>query len=86
MRFSHIAANINGYPNNPLLAGSAGDDACALPVVELDTESTRAIFKDGEVSFAAPDPGKIADAIEELTRNAGLVARQQEKARNFVPL
>ncbi|MDQ6703198.1 MAG: glycosyltransferase [Pseudomonadota bacterium] len=58
--------------------------ACNLPVVEIDTESTRAIFKDGEVSFSAPDPGKIADAIEELTRNAGLLARQQEKARNFV--
>ena len=58
--------------------------ACDLPVVEIDTESTRAIFKDGEVSFAVPDPGKIADAIEELARNAGLLARQQEKARNFV--
>jgi hypothetical protein len=58
--------------------------ACNLPVVEIDTESPRAIFKEGEVSFAAPDPGKIADAIEELTRNAGLLARQQEKARNFV--
>jgi glycosyltransferase involved in cell wall biosynthesis len=58
--------------------------ACNLPVVEIDTESPRAIFKEGEVSFAAPDPGKIADAIEELTRNAGLLARQQEKACNFV--
>ena len=58
--------------------------ACDLPVVEIDTESTRAIFKDGEVSFAPPDPDKIADAIEELTRNAGLLARQQEKARTFI--
>ena len=58
--------------------------ACNLPVVEIDTESPRAIFKEAEVSFAAPDPGKIADAIEELTRNASLLARQREKARNFV--
>lgn len=58
--------------------------ACDLPVVEIDTESTRAIFKDGEVSFGAPDPSKIADAIEELTRNAGLRARRKEKACNFV--
>jgi O-antigen biosynthesis protein len=57
--------------------------ACNLPV-EIDTESPRAIFKEGEVSFAAPDPGKIDDAIEELTRNASLLARQREKARNFV--
>ncbi len=58
--------------------------ACNLPVVEIDSESTRAVFKDGEVCFAAPDPVKIADAIEELTRDPGLRARQQEKARNFV--
>ena len=58
--------------------------ACNLPVVEIDSESTRAIFKGGEVCFAAPDPSKIADAIEELTRDPGLRARQQENARNFV--
>lgn len=65
--------------HNELLAGSAGDDACNLPVVEIDTESTRAIFKDGEVSFAAPDPGKSADAIEDLTRNGacGLGGRRK---------
>ncbi|MGH7886615.1 MAG: rhamnan synthesis F family protein, partial [Candidatus Binatia bacterium] len=36
--------------------------ACDLPVVEIDAESTRAVFKNGEVSFAAPDPHSIAGA------------------------
>lgn len=58
--------------------------ACDLPVVEIDTESTRTVFEDGEVSFAAPDPGKIADAIERLLNDAGLRAQQRERARNFV--
>ncbi len=58
--------------------------ACDLPVVEIDTESTRAIFKNGEVSFAAPDPGKIADAIEALIRSEGLRNSQRESARKFV--
>ncbi|MGH7842549.1 MAG: rhamnan synthesis F family protein [Candidatus Binataceae bacterium] len=58
--------------------------ACELPAVEIDTECTRAIFKDGEVSFATPDPGNIADAIEALTRNADLRVSQTEKARKFV--
>ena len=58
--------------------------AADLPVVEIDTESTRAIFKDGEVSFAAPDPGKIADAIGTLIRNEEARILQQEKAHKFV--
>ncbi|MGH6811780.1 MAG: rhamnan synthesis F family protein [Methylocella sp.] len=58
--------------------------ACDLPVVEIDAESTRAVFKNGEVSFAAPDPMNIADAIEQLLSDAELRARQAQKAGDFV--
>jgi O-antigen biosynthesis protein len=58
--------------------------ACDLPVVEIDAESTRAVFKNGEVSFVAPDPSNIADAIEQLLSDAELRARQVQKARDFV--
>lgn len=40
--------------------------ACALPIIELDGESTRAIFPDDVVTFAAPDPRSIADALKRL--------------------
>lgn len=40
--------------------------ACGLPIVELDGESTRAIFPENTVSLAAPHPTKIANAIVRL--------------------
>jgi glycosyltransferase involved in cell wall biosynthesis len=43
--------------------------ACGLPVVELDTESTRAIFPEDSVEYASPSPVAIADALELLIRN-----------------
>lgn len=43
--------------------------ACGLPVVELDTESTREVFPLDAVQFAEPSPVAIADAIELLLTN-----------------
>lgn len=43
--------------------------ACGLPVVELDTESTRAVFPDDSVVFAPPSPNGIADALENLIKS-----------------
>ncbi|KAA0678252.1 glycosyltransferase [Roseomonas genomospecies 6] len=40
--------------------------ACGLPVVEVDTESTRAIFENDTVTLCAPHPVAIADQIEAL--------------------
>ena len=40
--------------------------ACGLPVVELDVESTRAVFTEGSVAFAPPTPHGIADTLQKL--------------------
>ena len=40
--------------------------ACGLPVVEIDTESTRAIFPPGVVAFCGPHPSHIAAEIATL--------------------
>ena len=51
--------------------------ACGLPIVELDTESTRAIFPDEVVTRAVPSPSAIADAIEGLLASP---ARRKQQA------
>lgn len=58
--------------------------ACDLPVVEIDAPSTRAIFRNGEVTFAKPLPHAIADAIEELMADSQRRERQRRKGRDFV--
>ena len=55
--------------------------ACGLPVIEIDTESTRTIFKNDEVTFAGPMPYAIADAIESLAADPDRQALQ--RARGF---
>lgn len=40
--------------------------ACGLQVVELDVESTRAVFPEGSVAFAPPTPHGIADTLQKL--------------------
>ncbi|UGB24886.1 glycosyltransferase [Methylorubrum sp. B1-46] len=58
--------------------------ACGLPVVEIDNESTRAIFKKDEVYFAQPMPYSIADAITDLASNSLKRSAQRERGLNFV--
>jgi glycosyltransferase involved in cell wall biosynthesis len=58
--------------------------ACDLPVVDIDTESTRAIFKNGEVTLASPNPVAIADAIQRVIADRDYVNTQRSKAREFV--
>lgn len=43
--------------------------ACGLPLVELDVESTRAIFPDNVVSLAKPNPKAITQAVSVLIDN-----------------
>jgi len=57
---------------------------CGLPVVELDGESTRAIFPSTVVTFAEPEPKKIADAIYHLISDADYRGLQIEKANEWV--
>ncbi|MBO0346823.1 glycosyltransferase family 4 protein [Roseibium sp. CAU 1637] len=40
--------------------------ACGLPVVDLETDSVRAIFPNDCMIFAEPSPNGIADALEKL--------------------
>lgn len=57
--------------------------ACGLPVVEIDTQSTRAIFKNDEVAFAAPMPYAIADAVEALAADPARQALQRARGLAF---
>lgn len=58
--------------------------ACDLPVVEMDGESTRAIFQAGEVTFAEPHPKAVADALQGLLADPAARAAQVARGRAFV--
>lgn len=58
--------------------------ACGLPVVEIDVESTRAIYPEGVVTFCGPQPHEIADAIGSLLRDPDRRRRQAEAAIAWV--
>lgn len=59
--------------------------ACKLPVVEMKSETTEIVFKDGEnITLAEPDPIVIADKIEELLENQEKRKQQAEKAFEYV--
>lgn len=57
--------------------------ACGLPVVELDGDSTRAIFPKGVVTLAGPDPADIAAKLAALLDDAELRAKQAERGRKW---
>lgn len=58
--------------------------ACGLPLIELDTESTRQIFPDGVVSLAGPEPEDICVAIGELLDSPDKRANQAANAAGWV--
>ena len=58
--------------------------ACRLAVVELDTGSTRAVFKDGEVAFAPPTPAGIANTIAQLADDPEARARLKSQGEIFL--
>ena len=58
--------------------------ACGLPIVELDVESTRAIFPDEVVSLAKPDPKAIAKTLAELLESPEQRAKQADAALSWV--
>jgi len=57
---------------------------CGLPIVEFDTESTRAIYPDDVVTFAGPDARDIARKIKELLLNKEKQKIQSQKANKWV--
>ncbi|NYT74344.1 glycosyltransferase [Halomonas sp. QX-2] len=58
--------------------------ACGLPIIELDVESTRAIFPEGTVEFAYPNPEGVKAAVAEMMNSAEKRAAQSEKALTWV--
>jgi glycosyltransferase involved in cell wall biosynthesis len=55
--------------------------ACGLPVVELDAESTRAVFPEGSVAFAPPTPHEMADVLQRVIESAEERERLRAAAR-----
>jgi GT2 family glycosyltransferase len=53
--------------------------ACGLPVLDLDVESTRAVYDPAAVRLALPEPQAVADAIETMLANP--IARQTQAKR-----
>ena len=58
--------------------------ASGLPIVELDGESTRAIFPEDVVTLAAPHPVKIANALDHILKNPKIRAAQANAALKWV--
>ncbi|WP_193743587.1 glycosyltransferase [Tateyamaria sp. ANG-S1] len=58
--------------------------SCGLPLLELDGESTRAIFPEGVVALAGPHPADIADRIEALMQDPATRKAQSKAALNWV--
>lgn len=58
--------------------------ACGLPVVEIDTESTRGIFPDGVVTFSGPHPLKMAQDIRALMVDPTARSRQCASATAWI--
>lgn len=58
--------------------------ACGLPLVELDGESTRAIFPPEVITLAGPDPVDIALKIKNLLNDGPARDHQSRKALEWV--
>ena len=58
--------------------------ACGLPVLELNSESSRRIFPDGVVTLTGPSPGQICRDIQTLIRNPTLLSAQRRKAFKWI--
>ncbi len=58
--------------------------ACGLPIVELDMDSTRAIFPQDVVTLATPHPTAIADALSSLLSDKERRQAQADAALGWV--
>ena len=58
--------------------------SCGLPLVELDTASTRAIFPDDVVTYAGPMPADIADAVGAFLADSTARTQQARTAYTWV--
>ena len=58
--------------------------ACGLPVVDIDTESTRATYPADTAILAKPTPAGIADALQAVIADRGAIAPKIDKAKAWV--
>jgi glycosyltransferase involved in cell wall biosynthesis len=58
--------------------------ACGLPVLELNSQSTRDIFPEGVVTLVGPDPAQMCDEISRFIDNDFARAEQSKKAALWV--
>lgn len=58
--------------------------ACGLPVLEIDTPSTRAVFPDGVVTRADAHPLLIAEAVQRLLHSPAMRADQAKAASKWI--
>jgi len=58
--------------------------ACRLPVLDLDLESTQAVYENGIVLLAKAEPRAIADAMEDLLADAEARLVQADRAETWV--
>lgn len=57
--------------------------ACGLPVVELDVESTRAVFPEDVLAFAPPTPHEIANTLQRLVESFDERENLRERGLSF---
>lgn len=57
--------------------------ACGLPIIEIDVESTRAVFPNDVVSLAKPNVKNIANTLKELIQNPNLRLELSKKSIEF---
>lgn len=58
--------------------------ACGLPVLELDSDCAQAVFPEGTLFLAPPDPAAIARALEAALGSAERRRHVAENARSFI--
>jgi len=58
--------------------------ACGLPIIEFDTESTRAIYPNDVVTFCGPNPLDIKNKIRKLLIDTNKRELQSQKALEWV--
>jgi glycosyltransferase involved in cell wall biosynthesis len=58
--------------------------ACRLPILDLDVDSTRAVYGEGTVRLAEPEPHSIAEALEDMLSDEAAREAQADRAEAWV--
>ncbi|PYE91899.1 GT2 family glycosyltransferase [Rhizobium sp. PP-F2F-G38] len=58
--------------------------ACGLPILELNSESTKEIFPEGVVTLVGPNPSKMCSEISRFINDHALRSEQASRAKHWV--